>query len=155
MNITISVDGQVAVDVNVNTALIPKLLQGFGGSILAQAVPKSTPMSKAQAQELLSRIDEKSVHFLKQLAANDGTITWGDMRKIFDIKEIDDTTSFTARYGKGITRALRNILNNKSARLVWWNEEEWPDDTEEWDRCEVYIDGPALQALREAEIPTN
>jgi hypothetical protein len=72
------------------------------------------------------------------------------MRNIFDIKEKDDTTSFTARYGKGITRSLRNVLNNKSARLIWWNDEDWPEESEEWDRCKVYIDGPALQALHDA-----
>jgi hypothetical protein len=149
MNITLSVDGQVAIDMNVNTALIPKLLQSFGGAILAQAVPKSTPISKAQAQELLSRIDEKSVRFLKQLAANDGTISWGEMRKIFGIEKEEDWSSFSAGYGKGITRAVRHILADKSARLVWWIDEDW-DQSEESDPCEVYVDGPALQALRDA-----
>jgi hypothetical protein len=106
-------------------------------------------MSKAQAQVLLSRVDEKSQHFLKQLAANDGAITWGEMRKIFGIVEEDDWASFSAGYGKGITRALRNILQDKSARLVWRHDEDW-NESQESDPCEVYIDGPALQALHEA-----
>jgi hypothetical protein len=149
MNITLSVDGQVAIHMNVNTALLPKLLQSVGGVHVAQAVPKSTPVSKKQMEELLSRIDAKSVHFLKTLAASEGTITWGEMRAIFGIEKEDDWSSFSAGYGKGITRALRHILQDRSARLVWWNDEDW-DESEEYDPCEVYIDGPALQALREA-----
>lgn len=150
MNIILTVDNQVIIDMNLDTSLLPRLLQGCGGASVTQTVSKSTPMSKTQAQDLLSRIDEKSVIFLKQIAANNGTIAWGEMRKIFGIDDKEDTTSFTARYGKGITRALRNLLNNKSARLVWWNDEDWDWESKEPDTFEVYVDGPALQALREA-----
>lgn len=152
MNITLAVDGQVVININLDTALIPKLLPSFGGAITAHHhhMSKSTPVSKAQMEELLSRIDTKSVQFLKQLAANNGSITWGEMRSIFGIDTTDDWTSFSAGYGKGITRALRNILQDKSARLIWWLDEEWDEEAEDWDPYHVYIDGPALQTLRQA-----
>jgi hypothetical protein len=144
------VGGRQRADLNLSTALAPKSLRSLDAAIIAQTGSRSTPMSKGQAQELLSRIDPKSVELLTQIAANDGEITWGEIRSIFDIKEIGDTTSFTARYGKGITRSLRNLLNDKSARLIWWNDEDWSEESEEWDQCKVYVDGSALQALRDA-----
>jgi hypothetical protein len=147
MNLVLSVDGQVVIDMNVNTALVPKLFQTLGGELVAHSIPKSTTVSKVQMQALLSRIDLKSVHFLKQLAANNGSITWGEMRAIFGIEKKKDWSAFSAGYGKGITRALRHILQDKSARLVWWVDEDW-DDEVDWDSCLVHIDGPALQALR-------
>src|SRR4051812_21269118 len=42
--------------------------------------PTSTVATREQIAELLSRIDARSVQFLKQIAANDdGAITWGEM----------------------------------------------------------------------------
>lgn len=150
-NIVVTVDGQVAIDADINVPLIVRLLQRASAVTLTQSVPKSTPISTDQARELLARVDEKSAHFLKQLAANGGKMTWGEMRKLFGINDVQETSAFTNRYGKGITRALRHLLGDKSARLVWWDDFEWVwDDLDKVDAYKVYIDGPALLALQEA-----
>lgn len=154
MDFEIRVDGQVAVKMEINTSIFSNLLQTTAlGSMTADSKPasapmiaKSAPMTRQQAQELLSRIDGKSAHFLKQLAANNGTIKWADARAIFGIQNQDNWSEFSAGYGKGITRAVRHILGDKSARLVWWIDEEWED----MDEGLIYVDGPALDALREA-----
>jgi len=150
-NIVLTVDGQIAIDADINLPLIIKLLRGASVAALIQRVPKSTPISTDQARELLARVDEKSAHFLKQLAANGGEMTWGEMRKLFGIGDVQETSAFTNRYGKGITRALRHLLGDKSARLVWWDDFEWVwDDLDKVDGYKVYMDGPALRALQEA-----
>jgi hypothetical protein len=117
--------------------------------VVSSAVAQSTTMTTAQVADLLSRIDPKSVHFLKQLAANNGAITWGDTRTIFGIADNDDWSSFSAGYGKGITRAMRHMLGDKSARLVWWKhtKQQWDDDP---DSVVLRVDGPTLHALRQA-----
>ena len=111
-------------------------------------VPRSTPMTGEQARELLSKVDSKSARFLRQIAANGGKITWDDMRSIFGIAKKDDWNAYALSYGKGITRAFRHLLQNRSARLVWWIDKDW--STEPWgsDLVAVYIDGPALQSLK-------
>jgi hypothetical protein len=159
MNIELRVDGEAIIKMELNAALLSQLLTISLPALGAETIAKSTPMTKAQAQELLSRIDSKSAHFLKLIAANNGNITWGEMKDIFGIT---DWTAFSAGHGKGITRALRHILDNKSARLLWWNDAEWKDeegndlDPSEQDSCPVYIDGAALHALQEAGgIPTQ
>ena len=45
------------------------------------------------------------------------------MKTIFETGK-DDWSAYSAGYGKGITRALRHILDTKSARLIWWRDEE-------------------------------
>jgi hypothetical protein len=149
MNVEVRIDGVVLVKMEVNPAGLSNLLRGSALGVESHTIPKSTPVTKAQIEELLSRIDARSARFLKQIGVNNGTITWGEMRAIFDIKDEDDWSSFSAGYGKGITRALRHILKDKSARLVWWIDSEW-NENDDWDPCKVYVDGAALQALRQA-----
>jgi hypothetical protein len=50
------------------------------------------------------------------------------------------------------TRLLSIFLLSRRGveSVVWWDDDEWPEPAEEWGPCEVYVDGPALQALREA-----
>jgi hypothetical protein len=101
--------------------------------------------------DLLSRIDQKSVHFLRAIAADpNGSISWQEMRKIFGLSKTD-WSGYSRSYGKGITRAFRHALGgHKSAKLIWWDDAAW--DTHEWDdpACKVFIDGGALAALRAA-----
>ena len=146
MNIEILVDGEAALKLEINETLLKRFLQVHPSNTDAAKVAQSTSLTKAQAEELLSRIDTKSVLFLKQIAANNGSITWSEMMSIFNI---DEWRSFSSAHGKGITRALRHILNDKGARLIWWKDEEW-EDKEVEDLCRVYVDGEALQALRDA-----
>ena len=150
MQIQVIVDGQTVLDAALD---LDKLLgHGSGDSIVAQivagrTVPKSTPISKEQAQELLSRLDPKTVTFLKQLAINGGKMTWSQMRTLFKIPQQGDTKAFTAHYGKGLTRSLRNITGDPSANLIFWDDDEWVDENK-FDALYVYCDGPALAALQ-------
>jgi hypothetical protein len=155
MDIEIKMDGKVLVKMNLNPSLLAALLRGTSLKAVAHGVPKSTPATKAQIEDLLSRIDGKSVVFLKLIAGKNGMITWGEMRSIFGIEDEDDWSAFSASYGKGITRAFRHILGDKSARLVWWDDDAWDDEADELDSFEVYVDGAALQALRETVGVTN
>jgi hypothetical protein len=147
----------LAASTSMGTTLIPKLLRSASAETEGLPVSKSTSMTKMQAEELLSRIDAKSAHFLRQLAANSGSITWGEMRDVFGIEDEDDWSAFSAAFGKGVTRALRHILQDKSARLMWWNDDDWAEAEEKGtlDHFKVYVDGPALNALREATIVTD
>lgn len=149
MNLELRVDGESFIKVDVNANVFSQLIKILKSPIVTSAatIAKSAPLTVAQVDELFSRIDAKSVHFLKRLAANGGSITWGEMKEIFGISEWN---TYSSGYGKGITRALRHILDDKSARLVWWIDAEW-DELEEWeqDPCKVYVDGAALHAIRE------
>src|SRR4051812_37651868 len=121
-NIELSIDGERVVKVEVNMAVLFTLLQSVSPRAVSSVVPTSTVATREQIAELLSRIDARSVQFLKQIAANDdGAITWGEMRTIFGFKNVGDWAAFSGSFGKGITRALRHILGDKSARLVWWD----------------------------------
>jgi hypothetical protein len=152
MNFELRIDGKAVVNMELNHGLISGLLQLKPSTAGAETISQSASLTNAQAEELLSRIDGKSVQFLKQIAANNGSITWGEMKTIFSI---GDWATFASGHGKGITRALRHMLDDKSARLFWWIDKDWVDDEgnnlapSEEDRCKVYVDGTALRALRE------
>jgi hypothetical protein len=150
MNIEINVEGQVLVKMEIDLSLLPGLLDRADSG--AQLSPsRSTPASRDQMEELLRRVDPRSAQLLRSIAASKGgSISWVRMRQIFGIRSKSNWAAYSGSHGKGITRALRNILNNRSARLIWWNDNDW--DSNDWDsaKCAVYIDGPALVSLRAA-----
>ena len=150
MRFEINADGQTLVKIELEVSRITQLLKSGALHVQVNAVPQSTPMTKAQAEQLLSKVDPKSARFLRQVAVNKGTISWDDMRAIFGIEDVEDWNAYALSYGKGITRAFRHLLQNKAARLVWWIDEDWEKEPWGSDLVAVYIDGPALQALREA-----
>ena len=143
MHLELRMNGEVVAKMEVNPNLMSQLL-----CMDAKSIIKSTPMSKAQAQLLIARLDEKSAEFLRRIASNDGWITWGEMKQHFGVKEWG---AFRSGPGNRITRALRDILDDKSARLVWREEHEWEglEDGED-EVCKAHVDGAALVALREA-----
>jgi hypothetical protein len=147
MGVEIKIDGSTLVNMQVDLDVFAKLMNG---AIPTTSVSRSSPITVPQAHDLLSRIDGKSVQFLKQIAANNGEIGWGEMQRIFGINDV--WSEFSSSYGKGITRALRHLLGDKSARLVWWDDADWPDSDQPgtWDDCKVFVDGVALKSLREA-----
>lgn len=164
MDLELKLNGQVVVKATVDLGELLAALQASVSPSAMDAVannetpfgaplPKSVPLTKADAEKLLRQIHPKSAAFLRQIVANGGSITWGEMRKIFGIDDPTDWGAFSGSYGKGITRTLRYILNVPAARLVWWDDddESWGDfDNGQGDGGKVYIDGPALDALREA-----
>lgn len=146
MNIEMLIDEQSAVKIDLN---LPLILQQLMASARAQADARSTPASEAQMRDLLSRIDQRSADFLRAIARNrDGSIPWREMRTIFGIAKEDDWAAYSGSFGKGITRAYRRIVGDNTAKLVWWNDADW--DEADWndDMCAVFVDGPALNALR-------
>lgn len=112
-------------------------------SMVKSAIYKSSAISEEQMRHLMTRLDSKTVVFLKRLAANDGSITFREMCQIFDIKE---WSGFSSRFGKGLTKALRHMTGDATASLIWWVDDEWSADNDP--DGEVYIDGPSLQALK-------
>lgn len=106
-------------------------------------VSKSYPLTPEQATQLVRKIDTKTGDFLKALAANHGELTFGEMQRIFGIK---DWNEYSSRFGKGLTRALRHLTGNSTAALVWWDDDEWAADNDP--NGPVYLDGAALKSLR-------
>lgn len=150
MNLEMVIDGQRLVKVEINLPLLKRVIRE---AIREQEAGfKSTPATDVQLRELLSRVDPKSAKFLNSIAMSDnGSITWAKMREIFGIKD-DDWTAYSSSFGKGITRAYRKILENNSARLIWWDDDTWDVDNGDSPANLVYIDGPALTALRVAVL---
>jgi hypothetical protein len=146
MTINILIDGKSIVKIDLDAdALIKAIRAAMTGGDTFQ----STPASVEQMKQLLARIDERSVSFLKALASSkEGSLSWAEMRKIFGIKEEDNWNAYSGSFGKGITRAYRNILGDKTARLVWWIDKDWEEYDWDDDLCCVYVDGQALQSLR-------
>ncbi len=148
MNLELRVNGEAVVKMEINATLLSQILQLKVSPAAAAEPAKSSPLTEAQAEELLSLVDEKCVEFLKRIAANQGVLTWGETKALFNIKDWD---AFTAGPGKTLARAVRHILHDKSARLIWRIEHEWEGlEKGEDEVCMLHVDGAALQALREA-----
>jgi hypothetical protein len=150
MNMELLLDGRPVVKFEIDLPLLTRMLNEAARPVV---LARSTPANETEMRELLARIDQRSAIYLKELAANiDGSITWRRMRVIFGIAKPKDWAAYSASFGKGITRAYRNILNDSTAKLVWWNDADW--DQADWDDdlCCVFVDGAALEALREATV---
>ena len=147
MNIEILIDGSPLVKAELD---LPTFLHLIREAVQQRTQDfRSTPASEIQIKELLSRIDHRSVEYLKVIAASEnGSVTWQKMREIFGIKEEGNWNAYSGSFGKGITRAYRKIVDVPLAKLIWWKEEDWNEHDWDEDECCVYIDGPALTALR-------
>lgn len=144
MDITLYAEEHQIGVISLNMTALRRIMAAAAAAENASA--SSTPMTPKQARDLISRIDPKSVELLEAIAKNeDGRVSWAEMKRILKIKEWHD---FTRRYGKGITRALRYVLDEPDARLIHWSDEEWPEDKDLWDDSEVWIDGQALKSIR-------
>ena len=62
-------------------------------------------MTKAQAQQLLSRVDTTCAEFLERLAADRGTLTWGETKALFEVRNWE---AFATGPGKQIAREVRD-----------------------------------------------
>jgi hypothetical protein len=147
MNLELRVNGEAVVKMEINATLLSQLLQLKAPPAAAEPA-KSSPLTTAQAEALLAHVDEKCVEFLRRIAANQGVLTWGETKTLFKIADWD---AFTSGPAKSLARAVRQILQDKSARLVWRIEHEWEGlEKGEDEVCMLHVDGAALQALREA-----
>lgn len=141
MEVEIKLDGKSVLKARVRVStLVEALTAAIEDDENDEAL--STPITPAQAEELLGRVDVKSARFLKRIAENKGTVEWDEMCEIFGID--DDWSEYTTRFGKGITRALRNITGGNRDRLIHWDDDTWEQESV------VRIDGMALRSLREA-----
>jgi hypothetical protein len=148
MNLELLVNGEAVVKMEINANLLSQIFQLNVSPAGAAEPAKSSPLTKAHAETLLSQVDEKCADFLKRVAANQGVLTWGETKALFHIKDWD---AFASGPGKTLARAVRHILHDKSARLVWRTEHEWEGlEKGEDEVCMLHVDGAALQALREA-----
>ena len=68
MNIQILLDGVSVVKAEVDISQLSNLLSGTPTAV--PAVAHSTPATRDQMTDLLSRVDQKSVHFLRVIAAS-------------------------------------------------------------------------------------
>jgi hypothetical protein len=144
MNIELRVDGEVIVRMDVNAGLLAQLVAMNGE---AKSI-RSTPLTASQAERLLATLSKKNADLLRRIAENDGWITWGEVKQLYGAR---DWSAFKAGAWKEITQASRDVLNDKSASLVWRNESEWEGlDEGENEICKIHVDGAALIALREA-----
>ncbi|TBG84503.1 hypothetical protein ELG69_10480 [Rhizobium leguminosarum] len=141
MEVELKLDGKSVLKARIR---VSSLIEAIASAIAAEdhEDAESTPITPAQATELLSRVDTKSARFLKRIAENNGFIEWEEMQEIFDID--DDWNEYSTRFGKGITRALRNITGGNRDKLIYWDDKNWEEDSK------VRVDGMALQSLREA-----
>ncbi|WP_421477691.1 hypothetical protein [Agrobacterium tumefaciens] len=141
MEVELKLDGKTVVKARIR---VTTLLEAITAAVQAESTDDaiSTPITPAQAAELFARVDAKSVRFLKRIADNNGSIDWDEMQEIFEIE--DDWSEYSTRFGKGITRALRNITGGTHDKLVHWDDDTWENDQT------VHIDGMALKSLREA-----
>lgn len=152
MDLELRVNGEALVKMEIDTALLARLLQlnaPPAGAGAARGEPaKSSALTKAQAEALIAQLNPKGAEFLKRIAANHGALTWGETKALFKLKDWD---AFLSGPGKDLARAARHVLHDKSARLVWRVEHEWEGlEKGEDEVCLLHIDGAALQALREA-----
>jgi len=142
----VRLDGEVVAKVEVDANLIAQIFR-----VEAPAEIKSTPLNKSQVDELLAGLDDRQIRFCNHIAANDGWITWGEVKQNFGVRDWD---AFTDGPGREINAALQNLVRDKSARLFWRDEKEWFGREEgENEVCKIYVDGAALAALRQALQP--
>lgn len=110
----------------------------------------STPVASAQIYQLFKLIDPLSVALLKLFAKKGGVLTWGETRAIFDIQETHKWSAFGNHYNRHITRRFHEIVESPDARLIWWIDADPRWTSKNKDNARLFIDGPALEALRVA-----
>lgn len=143
MNIQIFADGKPFVNAEVDFATLMKIVAG--ATTDSKVTARSTPATVEQMEAVLSSIDPRSAQFLREIASDpQGSILYSRMEEIFGI---DEWSAFSRSFGRGITRAFRSALQQKTAKLFWWDENKWDDDDDETHL--VFVDGPALAALRQ------
>jgi hypothetical protein len=160
LNLELRLNNEAVAKLEINASLISRLFHAVVSPNVEPAEPKShakhaplsSPLTTAQAAELLAQLDKTSVEFLKRIAANHGALTWGETKSLFDL---NDWEGFSSGPGRTILRAVRHITQNKAARLIWRIEHEWEGlEKGEDEACRLHVDGAALEALREATLDT-
>ena len=149
VNLELRLDGETVAKLEIDATQLSRLLPSTMHVPMPHpSVPLSSPMTKAQAQQLLSRVDTTCAEFLERLAADRGMLTWGEAKALFEVRNWE---AFATGPGKQIAREVRHVLHDKSARLVWRIDQAWEElETGEDEAFRLHIDGPALSALREA-----
>jgi hypothetical protein len=159
LNLELRLNNEAVAKLEINSGLISRLFHAVVSPAAepveptdprghARHTPLSSPLTKAQAEELLAQVDKTSAEFLKRIAANHGALTWGETKALFDLK---DWEGYSSGPGRKILHAVRQVTHDKAARLVWRIEHEWEGlEKGEDEVCRLHIDGAALQALREA-----
>jgi uncharacterized protein YheU (UPF0270 family) len=108
----------------------------------------SAPITVAQAKELISLLDEKSVALLRQIVLGHGSITWPEVQKICGIKGTD-FGQYHNQYGVKIEKAVRTVSQGEHRYVITYEDGAPAWDTEDWKDVKLEIDGPALTSLKE------
>jgi len=149
VNFEVRLEGQTVARIDIDAALLLKLLGGAGVSVEAASAPhKSASISAAQAGELVGRADKPMRQLLSRFAEEDGALTWGETKLAANVKSWPD---FAEGPLKKLEKALHRITGEKNSLLIWRIESEWIGlEKGEDEPCRLYIDGPALGALKTA-----
>jgi len=143
VTLEVCLNGEAVGKLEIDASLLSRLTQST-----KTAPPVSSPLTKAQAQELLSHVDKTCAEFLTRLAANNGMLTWGETKTLFDVRNWE---AFATGPGRQLARAIRHVLHDSKARLVWRIDHEWEElEKGEDEVCRLHVDGAALHALRAA-----
>jgi hypothetical protein len=135
--------------IEIDGGLLLKLLGGDGAATAATKAPhKSAAIDSTQASDLLVRAEKPMRHFLSRLVEEGGALTWGETKLAFDVKS---WAEFAEGPLKKLEKALHRITGEKDSVLVWRVEPEWIGlEKGEDEPCRLYVDGPALTALKTA-----
>ncbi len=111
----------------------------------------SAPITVAQAKELVSLLDEKSIELLRQIVLGGGSITWPQVQKICGIKGTN-FRQYRDQYDKKINHAVRMVTQGEHGGLITYEDgaPEWCAD--DWKDAKLEIDGPALMSLKEVFV---
>ena len=87
VNLELRLDGETVAKLEIDATQLSRLLPStMHVPMVHPSVPLSSPMTKAQAQQLLSRVDTNCADFLERLAADRGMLTWGETKALFEVR---------------------------------------------------------------------
>ena len=98
LNLELRLNNEAVAKLEINSSLISRLFHAVVSPATESAEPAapashakhgplSSPLTKAQAEELLAEVDKASAEFLKRVAANHGALTWGETKALFDLRD--------------------------------------------------------------------
>jgi hypothetical protein len=147
MRVELQFGGKIVINGNIAEADLRSLMS-LAKSAQVEEPWYSAPITVAQAKELVSLLDTKSVELLRQIVLGGGSITWPQVQKICDIKGTD-FGQYHYRYGDKIERILWMITQGEHRYLITYEDGAPAWETDDWKDVKLEIDGPALLSLKE------
>lgn len=149
-NLELRLDGHTVAKVEIDTDLLRRLI-GVAAPArngAAEAPHKSAALTTPQARDLLKHAGKPMADFLSRLVEEHGAITWGEAKQTFDVRTFAE---FAEGPLKKLEKSVHRLGGEHNSPLIWRVEHEWIGlEKGEDEVCRLHIDGPALEALREA-----